>query len=77
MSICERKIRVYRIEISSRAVKDLKRLPVSARTRIEAAIAELGNDPRPHGCVKLTGHENTWRVRVGDYRVSIRSRTML
>lgn len=25
--------------------------------------------PRPHGCVKLTGTDNEWRIRVGAYRV--------
>ncbi|MBI3466327.1 MAG: type II toxin-antitoxin system RelE/ParE family toxin [Planctomycetes bacterium] len=25
--------------------------------------------PRPHGCVKLTGYDNRWRIRIGDYRV--------
>lgn len=29
----------------------------------------MRNDPRPSGCRKLVGSENTWRIRVGDYRV--------
>lgn len=34
-----------------------------------AAIEALAGDPRPHGCRKLTGAEDLWRIRVGDYRV--------
>ncbi|MFH0351856.1 MAG: type II toxin-antitoxin system RelE/ParE family toxin [Chromatiales bacterium] len=34
-----------------------------------AAIQALARNPRPPGCRKLTGTENDWRIRVGDYRV--------
>ena len=26
-------------------------------------------DPRPPGCLKLTGSDNDWRIRVGGWRV--------
>ncbi|WP_338074530.1 type II toxin-antitoxin system RelE/ParE family toxin [Kineosphaera limosa] len=32
------------------------------------AIDELGQEPRPKGCRKLTGEE-AWRVRIGSFRV--------
>jgi mRNA interferase RelE/StbE len=32
-------------------------------------LKELEHTPRPHGCKKLTGSFNTYRVRTGDYRV--------
>jgi mRNA interferase RelE/StbE len=32
-------------------------------------INSLAEEPRPAGAVKLTGSENLYRVRVGDYRV--------
>ncbi|MHB1343024.1 MAG: type II toxin-antitoxin system RelE family toxin [Thermoleophilia bacterium] len=32
-------------------------------------IDGLIDDPRPHGCEKLSGHEGLYRVRVGDHRV--------
>jgi len=31
--------------------------------------AELGEDPFPRGVVKIHGEDNTYRSRVGDYRV--------
>jgi mRNA interferase RelE/StbE len=27
------------------------------------------SQPRPPGCKKLSGSQNEWRVRVGDYRI--------
>ena len=39
------------------------------KRRIAAAIDTLTVNPRPSGCTKLTGEENVWRVRVGDYRI--------
>jgi mRNA interferase RelE/StbE len=38
------------------------------RERIETAIDGLGDDPRPRGVEKLAGRD-TYRIRVGDYRV--------
>jgi mRNA interferase RelE/StbE len=29
----------------------------------------LSHDPRPAGCERLSGIENLFRVRVGDYRI--------
>lgn len=34
-----------------------------------AVIDGLASDPRPPRCVKLSGRDNQWRVRAGDYRV--------
>lgn len=39
------------------------------KRRIGRAIDALEINPRPPGCIKLTGEENVWRVRVGDYRI--------
>ncbi len=40
----------------------------SVRTRIDQAIDQLQDDPRPPGCKKLATTES-WRIRVGDYRI--------
>lgn len=39
------------------------------RRRVLSGIAELEREPRPHGVRKLSGYDNAWRVRIGDYRV--------
>jgi mRNA interferase RelE/StbE len=36
--------------------------------RIEKAVAGLADNPRPIGCLKMTGRD-LYRIRVGDYRV--------
>lgn len=59
----------YRIEITRRAVKELRALGTAVRQRIHRAVSALGDDPRPPGCLELSGSEHTWRIRVGDYRV--------
>ena len=59
----------YRIEIKPRAKKALARIPNPYRKRIAIAIDGLAQTPRPAGCAKLTGSEDGWRIRVGDYRV--------
>ena len=59
----------YRVEFTSAAARQVKRLPRPARDKVLSAIARLGEDPRPHGATKLVGEQTAWRVRVGDYRV--------
>ncbi|MCI0639239.1 MAG: type II toxin-antitoxin system RelE/ParE family toxin [Gemmataceae bacterium] len=51
------------------ARKDLEALPAQTQERILDAIETLEQDPRPSGCKKLKGTKNTFRIRVGDYRV--------
>lgn len=37
--------------------------------RLYAKIDELATQPRPPGCLKLSGYADFYRIRVGDYRV--------
>ena len=59
----------YRIEIKASASKELKNLPHQIVSRIVAAIGDLAEDPYPQGVRKLAGFDQTYRIRVGDYRV--------
>jgi mRNA interferase RelE/StbE len=59
----------YRLELSTRAMRDLKKLPEQVRQRLQPHIESLATDPRPPGVVKLEGAENGYRIRVGDYRI--------
>ena len=59
----------YRVLFKPSADKALRKLPESVQKRIAAAAEELGDDPRPPGCVKLEGADDLWRIRVGVYRV--------
>lgn len=59
----------YRIEFTTAAAKELRKLDPGIRRRILSGIAELEQDPRPAGCKKLAGESTAWRIRVGDYRI--------
>ena len=63
----------YKIEFSSRAARDFKKLAKTNRAmaiKIKDAIAELAEEPRPRGVETLTGtNPSLQRIRVGDFRV--------
>lgn len=71
MGTIQTRIRIvtYQIEISNRAVKQLKKLSTDIRDRINEKILDLAENPRPSGVVKLENTENQYRIRVGNYRV--------
>ena len=58
----------YTVLILRRAQKELAQLPTPSYERVRDAIRALAEDPRPRGCLKLTGREG-WRIRIGDYRI--------
>ncbi|MBD1845299.1 type II toxin-antitoxin system RelE/ParE family toxin [Cyanobacteria bacterium FACHB-63] len=59
----------YQVEFSKRAAKQFKALSLEIQLRLRPKIDDLADEPRPSGVVKLTGKENLYRIRVGDYRV--------
>ena len=59
----------YTLRYARSAEKDLERLPAQIVRRVQNAIRELAANPRPPGYKKLKGYENTYRLRVGVYRV--------
>lgn len=59
----------YRLEWRRSTRKDLRRIAPTDVVRIIAAVEALAEDPLPSGCVKLSGSERCYRIRVGDYRI--------
>lgn len=59
----------YQVDVTPPAAKSLRALPDKVRARVGAAIVALETEPRPHGCEKLSGQKNRYRVRVGDFRI--------
>lgn len=59
----------YRIEFSPSAAREFKKLPAGVQSSLAAAIDALVNEPRPSGVVKLTGQEDLYRIREGNFRV--------
>ena len=60
---------MYRVFLERAAEKDLKSLSSKLHNRIIVALQRLAKNPRPAGCRKLTGSDDDWRIRVGDYRI--------
>lgn len=58
---------MYRVELTSRAQRELDELRGKEPGRIIDVLAGLPADPRPHGVKKLRGPIH--RIRVGDWRV--------
>lgn len=69
----------YAIEFRPSARRDLKDLPREILQRISRKIDSLADNPRPPGVEKLSGSEDSYRVRVGDYRIlyEIRDKVLL
>ncbi len=59
----------YQIEWKRSAVKELRKLPLPMISRIMAAVDNLSSNPYPQGVRKLVSTENSYRIRIGDYRV--------
>jgi mRNA interferase RelE/StbE len=59
----------YRIEVSTTAERQLRKLPRADQIRVLRVIQALSRDPRPPGCRKLSGTGDVFRVRIGRYRV--------
>ena len=60
---------MHRLEITRLARKQIDALPKSVASRVESAIVELADNPRPAGSLKMKDRKDTWRIRVGRYRV--------
>ena len=58
----------YRIELKKSAVKELAQIPKKDLRRVTGKIAALADNPRPKGCVKLSGKDK-YRIRQGNYRI--------
>ena len=58
----------YKLFFKKSVQKDFDSIPKKDLKRILSRIESLSEDPRPHGCEKLTGQER-YRLRQGRYRI--------
>ena len=59
----------YKVVIKSSASKEIDAVEQKKnRQRIVLRIQSLGENPRPFGCEKLSGHD-LYRMREGNYRI--------
>ena len=62
-------MRNYQIVLKPSAVKEIESVPrKKERQQIIKRIGLLADDPRPHGCSKLSGYDR-YRIRQGSYRI--------
>ena len=60
----------YRLEIRPSVEKDLRKIrDARLRQRLDGALEKLAENPRRMGAEKMSGGENRYRFRVGDYRI--------
>jgi mRNA interferase RelE/StbE len=59
----------YKIVVSATAERQLKKIRREDTIRILQSISLLADEPRPSGCRKLSGYDDIYRIRIGNYRV--------
>lgn len=59
----------YQVILPRPVEKQLNGLPDAIRSSVLQKLSSLEETPRPHGCVKLKGYDDEYRIRVGDYRI--------
>lgn len=59
----------YKIEISEKIEKTLKKIPEYGKILIIEKINKLAQEPRPPLCSKMEGMSNVYRIRAGNYRI--------
>jgi mRNA interferase RelE/StbE len=59
----------YTVEIRPAAARQLKKLTRVVQAQVIQQLEELELDPRPPDVKKLSGKNNLYRVRVGEYRI--------
>ena len=62
---------MYAVELLPSAAKALVKLERPLQIRVARRIDRLSKDPRA-GAFKLSGNDDVWRVRIGDYRILYR-----
>lgn len=61
--------RIHQIIITRQAQKQIADLPTSVQKKIDKAIIGLKLQPRPDGAIRLKSDRNSYRIRVGNYRI--------
>ncbi len=69
----------YTVRLDGRTHKHLDGLPGELRGRLMRKLLALEDNPRPYGVEKLSGMDDIYRVRVGDWRIvyAIRDRELV
>ena len=60
---------MYKVIIDKQILKSLDKIPVIYLSSIKKAVNDLTDNPRPFGSIKLARSQNSYRIRVGIYRI--------
>jgi len=60
---------VYSVHLAPAAERQLKALDKPVRARIVRRLRKLEETPRPQGVEKLSGPDDLYRIREGEYRI--------
>jgi mRNA interferase RelE/StbE len=63
---------MYKVLLIPTAQRDLDNIDKEILLRLKKSMQSLAENPRPHGCLKLTAKEEGYRIRVSDYRCCYR-----
>lgn len=59
----------WQIKIAKRVLKVIKRIPKKDAERLLFILDKLAENPYQGDIEKIEGEENTWRRRIGAYRI--------
>ncbi len=59
----------WQVKIAKRTSKQMRKFPRKDFERILTVFEEMGKNPFQGDIVKIEGETNTWRCRVGNYRI--------
>ena len=63
----------YQVTVERKAEKQINAVRIRwIAVALRDAIFALADNPRPPGCIKMSGPGDDWRIRVGDWRVVYR-----
>jgi len=60
---------MYSLEFKERVIKDFNKIPQKDKIKIWDRLQKLKNEPRTKSTRKLTGRDDEYRIRFGNYRV--------
>ncbi|MCL4512554.1 MAG: type II toxin-antitoxin system RelE/ParE family toxin [Candidatus Eremiobacteraeota bacterium] len=61
---------MFRVVYTPAFGRDLRKLHSDIQKRIKLEVDSLPDNPFPANSLKLSGEESTWRLRIGNYRVT-------
>lgn len=60
---------MYSLEFKERVIKDFNKIQQKDKIKIWDKLQKLKNEPRAKNTRKLTGRDEEYRIRFGNYRV--------